>query len=457
MKFEDALAYVQGRLRLGVKLGNDRFEALLERLGSPHESLRVIHIAGTKGKGSTTAMTSGILAAAGYRVGTYLSPYVYDVRERILINGEMISHDDFAALVAQIRPHVEALEQTDLGATTEFELKTAIGLLYFAQQDVDFAVIEVGLGGRLDATNVFRRPLVTAITNIGFDHVEMLGPTLAQIAREKAGIVKPNVPCVTGVVRGTEAGVEIHDICAARGAQLTYVAPAGAVPAEDTWYDSLGERGVFVHTVRRGVEARLGLHGRFQHPNAALAVAILDAIDPVAMKPASDDAVRDGLAATRLPGRFQQLSDRPAIVVDVAHNELSAAALADAIAQEYGAAGANMALVVGLSRNHEPEPFLEALARLKPGTLIATQPRFRPRDAAEVAETARRLGFANVRLCPDSVESALADALSAIPQPQLICLTGSFYTVGDVPPERIAEIAGSFRRRIPEQHEPFLD
>ena len=186
MEYNEALAYLEGRLRLGVKLGNERFLALLHRLGDPQEHLRVVHIAGTKGKGSTAAMAASILQAAGYKVGVYLSPYVYDVRERIQVNGVLIPRADFARWVTQIQPHVEALEQTDFGPTTEFELKTAVGLCYFAEQSVDYAVLEVGLGGRLDATNVVARPLVTVITNIGLDHTELLGHTLAAIAGEKS-------------------------------------------------------------------------------------------------------------------------------------------------------------------------------------------------------------------------------------------------------------------------------
>ena len=230
MSFEDAVGYTRGRLRFGVKLGNDRFLALLARLGNPQNAFRPVHIAGTKGKGSTAVMTASILRAAGYRTGTYLSPYVYDVRERIQIDGEMIPRDDFARWVETIKPHVEALEQTELGATTEFELKTAIGFCYFAEQKVDYAVVEVGLGGRLDATNVFSAPLVTAITTIGYDHVELLGPTLADIAREKAGIVKPGVPCVTAVLAGSEADGSISTICAERGALLIRVTEENVTP-----------------------------------------------------------------------------------------------------------------------------------------------------------------------------------------------------------------------------------
>ena len=170
-------------------------------------------------------MAASVLQAAGYRVGQYLSPYVYDVRERIQISGQMIPQEDFARLMTNIQPHVAALEETELGPTTEFELKTAIGLCWFAEQQVDYAVLEVGLGGRLDATNVIPRPLVTAITNIGLDHTELLGDTHALIAREKAGIVKPGVPCVTGVPLGSEAWEVIAAVCREKDAPLPTVTP----------------------------------------------------------------------------------------------------------------------------------------------------------------------------------------------------------------------------------------
>lgn len=437
MDFEDALAYVQGRLRLGIKLGNERFEALLERLGSPHRTLKVVHVAGTKGKGSTTAMIGGILQGAGYKTGVYLSPYVYDVRERVQIDGQLIAREDFASLVTEIQPHVEALERTDLGATTEFELKTAIGLLHFARQKVDFAVIEVGLGGRLDATNVVRDPLVSVITNIGYDHVEMLGPTLAHIAREKAGIVKRGVPCVTGVPVGGEADVEIAAICRDRSAKLIHVVPGGA--SEWTFEDGAGNA-VRIQTPRRTIDAHLGLHGRFQHANAAVAVAALDAVDPVRLPPIADEIVRTALANTTLPGRFRQVSDKPVVIVDVAHNELSASALANALREEYQADDKRLVFVVGLSKTHDPEPFLRPLAELKPALLIATEPRFRPRDAAEVAEAANALGVENIAVCADHALTALEQALALQPAADVICLTGSFYTVGDAPPDRIATL-----------------
>lgn len=431
MDYENALAYLDGRLRLGVKLGNERFSALLRRLGDPQERLRVVHIAGTKGKGSTTAMAASVLQAAGYRAGMYLSPYVYDVRERIQINGVLISRADFARWVSEIAPHVEALEQTEFGPATEFELKTAIGLCYFAEQGVDYAVLEVGLGGRLDATNVVRKPLVTAITNIGLDHTELLGDTLGAIAGEKAGIVKPGVPCITGVPPGGEAWSVIARVCRENGAPLLAVAPP-----------KTSAEGLTLTTQRRTLSGlHLRLRGAFQALNAAAALTALDAITDPAGPKITDDAARRGLEDAWVPGRLEQVFSRPAVVLDVAHNEISALALASALREQYGADSRRLLLVVGLSRNHAPEPFLEPLAALHPARLIATQPAFRPRPALEVAEAAQALGFAAVNIVDSSVADAVRFALAQSGPDDVICVTGSFYTVGDLPPEFWSQLA----------------
>ena len=425
MDYDDALAYLDGRLRLGIKLGNERFSALLHRLGSPQERLRVVHVAGTKGKGSTTAMAAAVLSAAGYKTGHYLSPYVYDVRERIQIDGKMIPRTDFARWVSVIAPHAEALEQTEFGPTTEFELKTAVGLCWLAEQAVDYAVLEVGLGGRLDATNVVEKPLVSVITNIGLDHTELLGDTLGLIAGEKAGIVKLGVPCVTGVPVGGEAWNVIERICTERSAPLIAV-----TPPEQT------AEGLTLTTPRRTLTGlKLGLRGAFQSLNAAAALAALDAVADADRPDISDEAVRSGLETAWVPGRLEQVLDSPTVVLDVAHNEISASALASALREQHGADARRLTLVVGLSRSHAPEPFLAPLAKLSVVRLIATQPSFRPLPASEVAAAASALGFSNVETVETSVADAVQSALSKAGPDDLICVTGSFYTVGGLPPE----------------------
>ncbi len=434
MQYDDALGYMNGRLRLGVKLGNERLEALLERLGSPHERLRVIHVAGTKGKGSTVAMAASILQAAGYRVGQYLSPYVYDVRERIQINGEMIPREDFARWVGLIKPHVEALEATELGPTTEFELKTAVGLCWFAEQAVDYVVLEVGLGGRLDATNVVPRPLVSVITNIGYDHTELLGDTLGQIAGEKAGIVKPGVPCVTGVPVGGEADAVISRVCRERGAPLIHIGACGEAGVEVRFCAAPDDSLAIRTPLRALAYLRLRLRGAFQRANAAAAVAALDAIDAHDLPPLSDEAVRRGLEMAYVPGRLERIVERPTVVLDVAHNEMAAQALADALRADFDADRRRLLLVVGLSRHHDPEAFLRPLAALRPALLVATQPAFRPRDAHEVAAAARDFDVPEVTFAPGGVAEAARTAFALAGPTDLLCVTGSFYTVGDVPP-----------------------
>jgi dihydrofolate synthase/folylpolyglutamate synthase len=426
MDYNEAVSYLHGRLRMGIKLGNDRFLTLLERLGNPQDQLRVIHIAGTKGKGSTTAMASRILQEAGYRVGQYLSPYVYDVRERIQINGMMIPKEDFARWMTWLQPHVEALESTEQGATTEFELKTALGFCWFAEQHVDYAVVEVGLGGRLDATNVISHPLVTAITNIGMDHTEILGDTLGKIAAEKAGIIKPGVPCVTGVPVGGEAWEVIQAICHERGAPLQTVTPAGE--------ESGGAREFTLQTERRRLEhVSLRLRGAFQHANAAVAVAALDAVSPQDLPPLSESVIRQGLTEAWLPGRLQQMADAPTVLVDVGHNELAAQALTAALRDDYAADRRRLVLVVGLSRQHDPLSFLKPLTDLLPAVLIATQPTFRAQEAQEVAKAGRCLDIPQIEVVSDVCRAAQRALAIARPE-DLICLTGSFYTVGEVLP-----------------------
>jgi dihydrofolate synthase/folylpolyglutamate synthase len=443
MNFNEALQYMRGRLRFGVKLGNDRFLALLDRLGNPHLSLRVIHVAGTKGKGSTVTMVESILRAAGYRTGTYLSPYVYNVRERIQVNGSEIPEEDFARLISRIKPHVECLETTEFGPVTEFEIKTAVGICYLSEMRVDYAVIEVGLGGRLDATNVFPAPLVTVITNIGYDHVELLGPTLTHIAREKAGIIKPGVPCVTGVAPSHEAYAPIKDICIRNGSLLTTTIPEETAAADinlDNAFQWSGETDgtLNIRTGKRELKGlRLRLHGAFQWANAALAISALDAMVDECCPIISNDHVRIGLETAYLPGRLEVISHRPKVIVDVAHNELSAQALASALRVELSALSDNsrlprLILVAGLSRNHEPADFLDPLLSLSPWAVIATQPKFHPRDACEVAAVAAGAKTRLVRVVPEGAVEACRLALSLATDNDLICLSGSFYTVGDV-------------------------
>lgn len=458
MNFDEALAYMSGLLRFGWRLGNERFTALCERLGNPQERYAVLHVAGTKGKGSTTALAAAILHEAGCRVGSYLSPYVYDPCERVQVDGSMIPRSDFARLVTQIAPHAEALAETDLGPTTEFEMKTALGFLYFAEREIDVACVEVGLGGRLDATNIVK-PAVTVITPIGLDHTQILGDTHALIAGEKAGILKCGIPCFTSAEHPDALAV-IQQVAAARQAPLALVCPGDTRHpthrASDVhWSLSLPGRAaphgweeiapVTVATeTQRYADLEMAMGGRYQRANAACAVAAVERLLSDRMQVLPESAVRRALAATTLPGRLEtiRLPHGPLVVLDGAHNTMAAEALAGPIAALRGREGIDrLLLVVGMLSGHEIEGVLAPFAR-EAHRIFVCQPDWKRALAAEeVAAVARRLNprIAVIPAVSDAVDAALSEAKPN----DMVLVTGSFYTVGEVKLPGRADIPAS--------------
>ncbi len=433
MNYDQALAYMQGLRTFGIKLGNERFEALMARLGDPHRRYGVAHVAGTKGKGSTTAMIAAILHAHGFRVGGYYSPYVYDVRERVQVDGEMISRDDFARLITQIVPHVDALNATPLGQTTEFELKTALGFTYFAERAVDFAAVEVGLGGRLDATNVVT-PLVSVITNIGLDHTQVLGGTYAKIAAEKAGIVKPGIPLVTATDKPSAFEV-IRQAAFERNAPFLRVV-AGEPdrhpePDEIHWFPM--DDTFTVRTPERDyTQLHLRLGGDYQRRNAACAIGAIETMAHRRRFTVDIEAVREGLLIAYLPGRLEIVRRNPLVILDGAHNTLAARALASEILH---LPHRRLLLVIGMASGHEPKGVLKALAPLA-AHIYATQPTCaRGLSAEEIAHVARDYS-PEVTIVTPPLAAARAALEQAAPD-DLVLVTGSFYTVGDVSPEAL--------------------
>ncbi len=405
MDFEASLQYMESLLRFGWKLGNERFSALCERLGNPQDQYHIIHITGTKGKGSTTALAANILRAQGYNVGAYFSPYVYDPCERVQVNGQMIPRDDFARIVTEIRPHIEELAQTELGQTTEFELKTALGFCWFAEQNVDWACIEVGIGGRLDATNIVK-PTVSVITNIGLDHMQQLGDTHALIASEKAGIIKPGIPCITAVEHPDALEV-IRQTARERDSPLALVRQGEASqPTGDAgriyWRLDLktkpkwqpGEEDEHTAPFKVATAANiyrflnLRLNGVYQRVNAACAIAAVETALHQRNETLSKKAVREGLWNTTLPGRFEQVQipDGPLVVLDGAHNEMAAQALAGPVRALCAAKHiSRVFLVIGMLTGHAPEGVFAALAPLAERIYVC-QPQWKR------AQTGRRTG-----------------------------------------------------------------
>ncbi len=287
--------------RFGINLGLDRIQFLLDQLGNPQNKFKSIHIAGTNGKGSTAAMTASILKEAGYKVGLYTSPHLFDFTERIKINGKDISKEDFSAGLKQIKKISDHPSISPSSQPTVFEVLTALAFWYFAKKKVDYAIVEVGMGGRLDATNVLV-PQVSVITNIDYEHTDVLGKTLSRIAKEKSAIIKPGIPVVTAETKVEPLKV-IRNVSRINGSQLFET--RSLVKGEEAGLD---------------VGSGSRMMGKHQKLNAACAVLALRAVGIKIKK----SVIKKGLSKTKWPGRFQIISKRPLIIVDGAHNPAGA-------------------------------------------------------------------------------------------------------------------------------------
>jgi len=395
----------------------ERTAGLLAGLGQPQEQYPCLLIAGTKGKGSTAAFLESILRASGRHTGLYTSPHLHTWRERIQVDRRPIAKAEVVAWMERLRPLVEEMSATgEQGPPTYYEISTALALGYFAEQGVDVAVLEVGLGGRLDATNVVR-PRVAVITTIGYDHMEILGHTLTQIAREKAGIIKP-ASWVVSAAQEEEAMAAIEAAGRERGARLWVAAEEGVRQVLPT------AAGPWPYPVPLGRED-LALRGHFQRHNARVALAVVRALQEQGWK-IPLRAVRRGLSTARWPGRLEVAGPRPLLVLDGAHNVDSARALRQALREEFPFR--RLILICGFSRGHDIAAFLSEMGPAAE-RIIATASRHpRAATAATVAEVARQMVTVPVEVAED-VPAALARARHLAEAEDLICVTGSLFVV----------------------------
>ena len=394
-----------------MSLGLDRIKALLAALGNPHHRVPLIHVAGTNGKGSVCAYLSSIFTAAGYRVGRYTSPHLIDWTERICVNGEPIAMETLHHRLVQV---LDAVNTED--TPTQFELFTAAAWLHFAQSGCDLAVMEVGLGGRLDATNVCDRPLASIIVSIGWDHAHILGPTLADIAGEKAGILKPGCPAIIGPVP-PEAKPAI-DRCANR-VNCPVIEPEPAV--------DLGNG----RAQYGKIEYSLPLAGKHQLSNSALAIAAVQALDPQQWQ-ISPHAIATGIARTQWRGRLQwsYWQDYP-LLVDGAHNPESAIALRDYLdtSDRIQSKDAPITWVMGMLNQKSHQDILQTLLRPGDTLYLVPVPNHRTASTEALAELAQTLQpqLKHCQTYPD-----LGNALDAavISSPTTVVLCGSLYLAG---------------------------
>jgi dihydrofolate synthase/folylpolyglutamate synthase len=442
-RYQEALDYIYSFVDYSVKrtfrysedvLDLDRVRRLLQALGDPQAQCQSVHIAGTKGKGSVAALMASALKAQGYRTGLYTSPHLVHLTERIKVDGQDIGEETLAEAVDTVRAHVDSID----GLTT-YEIITAVGFLHFANQGVECAVVEVGLGGRLDATNVLS-PLVSVITSLSYDHMHILGDSLSDIAREKAGIIKPGVPVVLAPQQ-YEAELVVEQVAKDESARLIRVgkewlfAPgARDLDHQDMYIWSASEQ----PSVEAFIEAAgneewvpprysIPLLGYHQVINAAVAYAALQVVDERGL-PIAESAILEGFRTAFWPGRFQVLSKSPAVVVDSAHNRDSALKLRIAIDDYFP--GKPVTLVFGASADKDIAGMLAELMPRVSRLVVTKAAHPRAADPKEVAALAQGHGVRTTVACP--VANALEMAMSRARPGEVIVAAGSLFVAGEV-------------------------
>ncbi|WP_044291449.1 folylpolyglutamate synthase/dihydrofolate synthase family protein [Rivularia sp. PCC 7116] len=422
----DIDSLLQPRKRFGVHLGLERIEKLLRNLGNPQNQVRVIHVAGTNGKGSVCAYLSSVLTEAGYKTGRYTSPHLVDWTERICLNEQQISSSELANLLIQVQEAIDSQEESP----TQFEVFTAAAWLYFAEQKVDVAVVEVGLGGRLDATNVCKKPLVTIISSISRDHMQQLGSTISAIAKEKAGILKAGCPAIIGQLP-EEAESVVRQY--ANKLQCPVIKPSPAreigdglalIETEDKNNPQL--------TISKSIKYSLPLQGEVQLINSALAITALEIMQQQGWE-ISEEAIIQGIAKTKWPGRMQWSTwNGHELLIDGAHNKAAAEALrsyVDRVVAQSNQPQVRVAWVMGMLSTKEHDEVLKTLLRPNDELYLVPVPDHSSADEGELAKLAQNI-CPGLSLCQtdSDLTSAFSKAFSS--NPHLLVLCGSLYLVG---------------------------
>lgn len=422
MKYTEALAYLESLGTFGIQLGLARIEALLDRLDHPERRFRSVHVTGTNGKGSTTAMIAAVLTEAGIRTGMYTSPHLVDYPERMRINGIDITREAFAGVLEQTRAAAEAMIAAGQESPTEFEVLTAAAFLWFAQEQAELVVVEVGLGGLLDSTNVIV-PEVSVITNVTLDHMDRCGDTVEAIAHQKAGIIKQGVPVVTGA---EGAALAVIEAAAQQAGSFCEVLGRDFVVTDSGYKNG---RQIFRFTCGQAAPEMysLGMLGRHQAYNAALAVRTCQFLGRTDAR-LKAEAIREGVAKAAWPGRFEVIPGKPIILLDGAHNPDGIRTLRQTLDDVFPGRAVVFLFGVLADKNHA------AMARtlFRPiDRAVVVRPNS-PRAAA-VEEIAREIGeYVKAVKTADTIREGLDQTKKWAGPEGLVCAAGSLYMIGEV-------------------------
>ncbi len=428
MNYDEAIKYIKETAKFGSKYGLERTEKILEFLGNPHKHIKTIHVAGTNGKGSTTAMLTSILMDAGYNVGSYISPYIEEFEERIQINRNNIPKEELAEVVTEVSKAVSKVVDLGYINPTEFEIITCAGFLYFHKKNIDYAVIEVGLGGRLDSTNVIT-PILSIISSISLDHTQILGDTLDKIAYEKAGIIKENVPVILFPQEKVAEDV-IEKTCKEKNSKLIkvprdiseYVAvTSNTLEGKEIKTQQINLKNEYIDSYE------LSLLGKHQILNSTVVVYAARELMNLGVKISKDNII-NGLKSVQWPGRLEIMKNNPLVVIDGAHNIDGIKKLTESIDLYFKYN--KLILILGILADKQVEDMIETIAP-KAERIISVTPHS---DRAELAEDLKieieKLGVRCEAI--DSYEEAYKKALSYCNDDDLLLISGSLYMIGDM-------------------------
>ncbi len=414
MTYEESLNYIHGRPKFSARRTDlSKVHRLLERLGSPHKKGKYVHVTGTNGKGSTCAFVSTVLQKAGYKTGLFTSPYLVRFEERFQVNHQPISAEMLAEITTRVRNAEERLEAEGYDPATEFEIVTAVGFCYFAYCKCDYVVLEVGIGGRLDCTNVIDPPACACIAPISFDHMKTLGNTLAEIAADKAGIIKAGSQVVISAGQPAEALAVLRKACEATGAKL--------IEADQLSLELLEATREGTRCIIDSVEINIPLLGRHQVDNAAAAYAICKALE------LPTEQIKAGIEATVWPARLQYFKTEPPMLLDAGHNPAGVESLCNTLDQLFP--GVPLRVVMGMMGDKATGVCIPAVAKRARHLYACAVDWPRAMPAAELAQVAS--DYCETTVCV-SVAAALQQARAEAEPGELVLICGSVYLVGDV-------------------------
>jgi dihydrofolate synthase/folylpolyglutamate synthase len=423
MDYEEAIEYLYNLKIYGMSLGLERIEFLLKSLGSPHKNMKAIHVGGTNGKGSVCAMLSSILSSAGYKVGLFTSPHLLEFEERIRINGEPILKEKLCSLVERLKPIASSMvAEGDFEHPTFFEIATAMAFLHFNDEDVDFAVLEVGLGGRLDATNVIS-PLVSVITSVSLDHTHVLGTTLGEVAGEKAGIIKEGIPVVCGIEQ-EEIIKMIENTCQKKKCQVLFSKNQAGYNVKETTIDY--QKFDIDLNGSHYTDLKIPLLGEHQLRNAQIVIMIIELLKGMGVEIKEKD-LREGFEKTKWPGRLEIIQKDPFIILDCAHNPSGMKSLGSVINNMFG--HPKKILVMGIMRDKDIPGIVKEAGSFA-DLIIITRPKFE-----RAAEPELILNWAK-KYCEDvkiihNVAEAVNHAISTANSDDAVIISGSIFNVGE--------------------------